>query len=204
MYIKRCIISLALLLISIYARADKNNLPIEVVIGTADLIVVGKIAAVQNNTYSFNIAQTVKGKTTGTITVQMFQEWTCDTRYTKPYIGEELCLFLKRGAANNYWTIINGSTGEKPIVNDTIIPFGYYFLNHSLIPAKHKLSLPDFIKTIIEFNNCYTLISTDVYAYEKLAFKQLVNISRIEEFAKLNWVAKLIFDRMNYYTILTE
>lgn len=98
--------------------AKKIDLPLEIIAGKADLIVIGRISSIQENTYSFKINEIVKGTTGSSITVEKFEEWECDIRFARHKVGQALFLFLQKGSSN--WTIINGSNGEIPIINQQI------------------------------------------------------------------------------------
>ena len=95
----------------------KRVLPYYEVINQADLIVHGAIIKTASSSYDFKIKGYLKGKEALQIKVNQWKEWTCDKRNGKPYVGEELLLFLSRDAQGNY-NIINGSTGELQIKNN--------------------------------------------------------------------------------------
>ncbi len=102
---------------NIYAK--KNIYPIEVVACMADIIVVGEITNVYSDSYDLKIRRTIKGQEKTIITVQMFQEWTYDTRKRKAEKGQELFLFLVKN--KDKYEIINGSTGEMFIEKNKVL-----------------------------------------------------------------------------------
>lgn len=98
--------------------AKKTHWSLEIIAGKADLIVTGKIIDIQENTYTFKINETIKGTTGLMISVEKFNEWTCDIRFAKHQVGQALILFLQKSAG--HWTIIDGGNGEIPIINQQI------------------------------------------------------------------------------------
>lgn len=115
---KKMILLFLSVLCSFGLYAKKTHLPLEIIAGKADLIVTGKIMEVQEKSYIFKITEALKGSAGGLISVEKFEEWTCDIRFAKHKIGQTLFLFLQKGAVN--WTIIDGGNGELPIINQQI------------------------------------------------------------------------------------
>jgi hypothetical protein len=99
-------------------NAKKLHYPLEIIAGKADLIVTGRIIEVQENTYTFKVSETIKGAAGMIITVEKFEEWSCDIRFAKHQKGQELFLFLQKN--KNNWIIIDGGNGEIPIMNQKI------------------------------------------------------------------------------------
>ncbi len=98
--------------------AKKIYWPLEIIAGKADLIVTGKIIDIQENTYTFKINETIKGTAGLMISVEKFNEWTCDIRFAKHQVGQALILFLQK--SDGHWIIIDGGNGEIPIINQQI------------------------------------------------------------------------------------
>ncbi|WP_324678084.1 hypothetical protein [Hymenobacter sp. GOD-10R] len=115
MTLKLSLLSL-LLAVSPFASAKKLELPIEVIASQADYIFIGEIASVQASTYQFYVAEYIKGGGSSSLTVQPFEEWTCDVRYAKVAKGQRLVLFLQKN--KGMLELINGSSGELPIINN--------------------------------------------------------------------------------------
>jgi hypothetical protein len=109
----------ALLVISRIASAKKMELPIELVAMQATIIATGEIVATGKTTYDFKVAEYIKGHNDQVITIRQFEQWTCDIRYAPVAKGQQLVLFLL--LQNNTFTIINGSTGEIPIINNQVV-----------------------------------------------------------------------------------
>ncbi|MBL0884223.1 MAG: hypothetical protein IBJ16_12920 [Chitinophagaceae bacterium] len=105
-------------LFSLSLSAKKIYWPLEIIVGKADLIVTGKISDIQENTYTFKVSETIKGTAGLMISVEKFNEWTCDIRFAKHQVGQALILFLQKSAG--HWTIIDGGNGEIPIINQQI------------------------------------------------------------------------------------
>ena len=119
----------------------------------SNLIVVGKITSISPNSYQFEISETIKGTPRKNITVIKFEEWTCDIRFGQYVIGQQLLLFLI--TKGPFYEIVNGSTGEIPIIHDSIT-FKYESANQNrFIP--YKMSLRDCIDGLLFFNHCFQM-----------------------------------------------
>lgn len=96
-----------------FSSVKKRILSYPVVISGSDLIVEGEISAVPFSVYKydFKISEFLKGGSEQEITINMWKEWTCDSRIKRPLIGQRLILFLTKNN-NGEYEIINGSTGE--------------------------------------------------------------------------------------------
>lgn len=181
-------------------EAKKMIYPIEVIAGSAELIVVGEIDSVKGNFYTFNISETLKGNPFNSISVEMFEEWECDKRFAKPEKGQKLCLFLKRGLTN--WQIINGSTGELVISNNIITLGGYEEYKH--IDYKftpYQLSLEEFKNGIIEFCKCFIFIGEYNFSDEKAHFQQIVTDKQISEFKIISTFSSWLWEKMRKYEV---
>ena len=175
------------LMIAFTSQAKKYIYPLEHVIGLADLIVIGEIESVEQNTYTFRITETLKGDVHATIRVEKFKEWTCDTRYAKHEKGQKLCLFLQKGLLS--WNIINGSTGERPILEQTI----YLGMEEDI----YKLPLSEFVEGITSFCKCYAT-ETISGAYEEIVtFRQMCTDEEIANFRSLSKFTKWLYDRIH-------
>jgi hypothetical protein len=193
---KHTFIFLAIFFLLIKAEAKKIEFPIQVIAGSADLIVIGEIDAVTDNSYTFKISETLKGQSYGLITINMFEEWTCDVRFDKPKKGQKLCLFLKKEFSN--WEIINGSNGELPILNNSIILKNeqYEYVRDKFIP--YTISLIEFKIGIKTFCKCYKFIGK--YAsIEKGYFVKISDDDKIDNFKLIsNFSAWLIKNMIKY------
>lgn len=158
------------------------HLPLEIIAGKADLIVIGKIIDVQEKTYTFKITETLKGSLGSLITVEKFEEWTCDIRFAKHKVGQALFLFLQKGTG--HWKIIDGSNGEIPIVNQQIKlmnPTVYTIAN-----PNPTFSLTAFKNGIRLFCQYFKLIQKEENIYRSsYSFRRLVSNDKILSF-KLN------------------
>lgn len=186
---KKALLAILLILVAITAQAKKARVSLGELICGAELILTGEVVALDDTTYTFKIEQTIVGKTADTIVVKRFENWKCDHRYQAYAVGEKLCLFLYRW--NGEWITINGTDGEKPIVNGFIVPDGIYR------PDVHRatISIDEFIATMNAFRRCYTYIG-ELYDIEPYRFKQLVPDKDIEAFSKLNWVSMMLYAEM--------
>ena len=195
---KHTIIFLAIFFSLIKAEAKKLEFPIEVIVGSADLIVIGEIDAVKDNSYTFKIFETLKGQSYGSITVNMFKEWTCDVRFDKAKKGQKLCLFLKKEFSN--WEIINGSNGELPILNNSITlkHEEYEHVRNQFTP--YTISLFDFKIGIKTFCKCYKFIGK--YAsVEKGYFSRIGDDDKINKFKLINNFSAWLNKKMMRYQL---
>lgn len=153
-------ISFLLLLLAVSARASAKKwyMPIEAIAAQAEYIVVGEIVAVQADTYQFRVAEYVKGSGGPSIQVQQFKEWTCDVRYAKPAKGQRLCLFLQQHAGA--LEIINGSSGELPILNDTVtLERETYAYRPGQPYMPYSIAVQEFTTGIKLFLRCFSIVS---------------------------------------------
>lgn len=173
------------------------------VVGTADIIVVGQIDSVKGDSYSFKINETLKGKVYYTITVKKFKQWTCDERFGEEAKGQQLCLFLKKEL--NHWSIINGSTGERLISNDSITLGGYEEYKHVDYQfTPYRLSLTEFKNGIKAFCNCYELIGKYEIHKPNPSFKQLCNDEQNSAFKTNNNFYEWLSNKMKNYTLIKD
>ncbi|RZK41102.1 MAG: hypothetical protein EOO90_12875 [Pedobacter sp.] len=195
---KHTILFLALFFSIIKVEAKKLEFPIEVIAGSADLIVIGEIDAVKDNSYTFKIFETLKGQSYESIAVNMFKEWTCDIRFDKPKKGQKLFLFLKKKLSN--WEIINGSSGELPILNNSITLKNeqYEYVRDKFTP--YTISLVDFKIGIKSFCNCYKFVGS--YAsIEKWYFSQICEDDKINKFKLINNFSAWLNKKMMRYQL---
>ena len=123
----------------------KRVLPFYEVINQADLIVHGTIIKTEPSSYDLKIKVYLKGKEAWQIKVNQWKEWICDKRNGKPYVGEELLLFLSRDEQRNY-NIINGSTGELQIKNNGEVHSNMLWQIKELKLAEVKLGIQYFLE----------------------------------------------------------
>lgn len=197
---KHTIIILLLTFFITNAEAKKMIYPIEIVAGSADLIVIGEIDVVKDSLYTFTITETLKGEQFYSIMVKMFEEWQCDMRFAKPEKGQKLCLFLNKGLTN--WEIINGSTGELEIINDIITLGGYEEYKHiDYTFTPYKLSLEEFKNGIKAFCNCYVFIGEYGFVDEKAHFQQIASDKQISEFKIISPFSYWLWEKVRKYEI---
>jgi hypothetical protein len=200
---RQTVIFTIFILSALTVEAKKFIYPIEIVAGTADIIVVGQIEKVKGNSYTFKISETLKGNTYETITVEKFKEWTCDRRFGKVEKGQQLCLFLKKGLT--HWSIINGSTGERLISNDSIALGGYEEYTHVDYQfTPYRLSLMEFKNGIRDFCKCYEFIGKYEMFGDKPSFKQLCSDQQISTFKTSSKFSAWLNDKMTNYAIIKD
>ncbi|MBW4362821.1 hypothetical protein [Flavobacterium taihuense] len=198
---KHTIIFLLIIFSTLKVEAKKIVSPIEIISGMADIIVIGEIDIVKDNSYTFKISETIKGQVYKTISVRKFKEWTCDTRFGKVKKGQRLCLFLKKGSTN--WTIINGSTGELLILNNYITLGGdeeYIHVDYKFTP--YRLSVQEFKNGIREFSKCYRFIGEYDFMDKKAHFEQICDDKQISKFKSINKFSAWLYKRMTKYPVI--
>ena len=167
---KYLILLFFLLAMSTITYSKKNILPIEIVAIQADKIVIGEIISVKNNSYNLKVTENIKGGNESLIIVQKFEEWTCDIRYAEVEIGQKLFLFLKN--IENKFEIINGSTGEIPIINNRITLQNEEYKHIKYESHPYSIDLMEFKTGIIKFINCFAMSGkSDTYYPDSLLQK---------------------------------
>jgi hypothetical protein len=197
---KQPLLVLLLLFAAFTSNAKKENLPIEIVASFADLIVTGEINSVHGLTYSFKVSETLKGKVRGTITVRKFREWMCDTRRLPHKKGQKLCLFLKKGIAG--WNIINGSTGEMIISNDSLNMHAEEYDAEGYDFSAYSLPLEEFKNGIRTFCKLYAFIGKYEIYGEYRAFKMLCSDAEIDEFKNMSRFSAWLNAKARKYEII--
>lgn len=200
---KKNLLLVFIIFFSLKAEAKKDIYPLTLIAGSADLIVIGKIDMVKNGTYTFKIGETIKGPSYKTITVNMFDEWVCDTRFEKPKKGQKLCLFLTKD--QNVWEIINGSSGEMFISGNLIYLGGedsIKIVNNEI--TRNDMSLTEFKNTIKDFCSCYSFVGKLGYRnYDKPHYiLQTCSDRQIAEFEKRSKFSTKLFEEMKSYNVL--
>ncbi|WP_140485249.1 hypothetical protein [Flavobacterium sp. GSA192] len=198
---KQKILILFIILSSFKVQAKKMILPLSIIAGISDLIVMGEIDIVKNDTYIFKISETLKGKAYKTISVQMFEEWTCDNRFEKAKKGQKLCLFLKKGQSQ--WKIINGSSGELFISNKSIYLGGedaIKIVNNKI--SRNSVSLIEFKNAVRDFCKCYIFIGDgDYHNNNPPYFKQIGSNKQISEFKNRSKFSTKLFEETTRYSV---
>jgi hypothetical protein len=198
---KQIILFLFIILFVSKVEAKKLVYPIEVMTGISELIVIGEINTVKGNKYIFDINETLKGKLFKSISVEMFKEWTCDIRFIKPTKGQKLCLFLKKGMIN--WEIINGSTGELLISDNSITLGGYEEYKHVDYKfTPYLLSVEEFKNGIKEFSKCYRFIGKYDFMDENAHFEQICDDKQISKFKSTSKFSTWLYKKMTKYPVV--
>lgn len=185
-----------LLMISTIVSAKKMILPIEVVAGTADMIVIGEIISVDNNFYLFRVTETIKGKSSPVIRVEQFDEWTCDVRYAKAKAGQKLFLFLKN--VNGKFEIINGSTGEIPVIDNTVTLAYERYSHTNYKSSSYKLKLAEFKAGIKGFIHLFAMIGANK-GNDPVYFLQNGKESELKLFMATGGFAQWIYEKLQLH-----
>lgn len=199
---KKIILLVFIILSSLKAEAKKDIFTLNLIAANADLIVIGEIDMVKKNSYTFKINETIKGQTYKTIVVKMFDEWICDTRFEKAEKGQKLFLFLKK--RQNYWDIINGSSGELFISKNTIYLGGLDSLkivNNKI--TRNDMSLTEFKNTIQDLCKCYCYVG-ELASYKESKAQyllQICNDRQISELEKRSKFSTKLFEEMKRYRV---
>lgn len=174
------------LAVSHYSQATREVYPFEHIIGLSDLIVIGEINEIESNTYTFTITETLKGDVHASIRVEKFKEWLCDMRFGSYEKGQKLCLFLKKGLLS--WEIINGSSGERPILEETV------YLG---LEKNYKLPLAEFSTAITGFCKNFKPESIPgIYKYQ-LSFVQTGSDEEVKAFRHSSKFAEWLYQQVN-------
>lgn len=92
----------------------------------AELIVIGTIAEVQEETITVDVSEHVVGACDKRIQVARFKDWTCAGRWTKYRAGQKILFFLDKRSGQSdedAWRILGtADEGEVPIVDDMAYP----------------------------------------------------------------------------------
>lgn len=162
-----------ILTLSIFSKAEAKKifLPYEIIIGSADLVVEGEVISVSTGFYKFKVTDYLKNNSEKIITIQMFPEWTCDSRIIPAKKGQKLLLFLSK-STNNFYQIINGSTGELFIES---VPANFHddFVFKDYADIKNGIKL--FVKS---FDYCGELYPKN---NEKQTFKKLLSETELNK-----------------------
>ncbi|WP_324680535.1 hypothetical protein [Hymenobacter sp. GOD-10R] len=192
-----------LLAVATLASAKKMILPLEVIALQADYIVSGEIVSVQDSTYQFHVTDYVKGSGRSTLTVQQFEEWTCDVRYAKAAKGQRLVLFLQKhqGALE----LINGSSGELPILHNQVTLKHEIYAYHPGQPfVPYSIPLPEFTTGIKQLVRCFT-IPADPTARLSFAHRTIVQLgspNEVQAFQSASQFTGWLYERVKTrYTV---
>ncbi|WP_114789291.1 hypothetical protein U0035_06975 [Niabella yanshanensis] len=173
--------------------------PIEYVASVADLIVNGEIVAAANGVYLFKVDETLKGKSAAVIRVQQFNEWTCDIRYAKAAKGQRLILFLKK--VNDQLEIVNGSTGEIPLINDSVT-LTYESYSPTNYTRPYQLNAKEFSEGIKGFINLFALTGNNKEP-GSVCFRQNGSDGELQKFIAGNSFSKWMYEKVQRnYTIV--
>jgi hypothetical protein len=196
---KQIILLLFIIFSSLTVEAKKMNFPLEIITGSADLIVIGEINSVKNNSYTFRISETLKGHNYKSISVKTFSEWLCDPRFFKLEKGQKLCLFLKKGLSS--WEVINGGTGELFISGSLVYLGGddsMKIVNNKI--ESNTLSLLQFKNGIRDFCRCYQFIGEfDYLSGKPQYFIQICSDLQISNFKIRSEFSEWLFEKMERY-----
>jgi hypothetical protein len=191
-----------LLAVSISASAKKACLPIEAIASQAEYIVIGEIVAATATSYTFKVAEYVKGSGHQTVTVQQFKEWTCDVRYAKAAKGQRLFLFLKKHHAA--LEIINGSSGELPIINDKVtLEYDTYTYERGKPFVPYSIELKEFKTGIKKFISCFNVLADPApFSFQRSTVVQLGSLQEVNAFRAASKFTGWLYERIKtHYTI---
>jgi hypothetical protein len=181
---KYIILILLLLITTVNGFSLKIDLPFTYLTFQSKLIVVGEISEIQDSTYTFKISETIKGSKYNSIEVLKFKEWTCDERRYGYEIGQKLCLFLDSN--KDKWEIINGSTGEKFIIQDSIYVSDYFEIFNQKYKYWPKAQLiSDFASIMKEYSLYFNQVrnSNQTYYIQSCSQKVINKLKKRSKFS---------------------
>lgn len=171
--------------------AKKFHYPFEILIGKADLIVTGHIVEVHDTTYKFCVSKILKGElVSDTLSIIAHKAWLCDPVLLAPTKKQIYCLMLK--PSNNCWKILNGSTGELPVVEGKIT-LKYEYENG----RPYRVSLDEFEPVIRHFSECYKFVGIFEKLNQKPRFECIC-----EKIEILNPFAEWLYKQINQHEII--
>lgn len=106
--------------------ADYSPLQLFDMLGTADVVAVGKITKLDAESYQLEVEHALAGATAKqTLTIQRFQDWTCASRYAPYAVGETLLVCARRYTAPDAEKEVlrvcsGGGEGEMPVVDGKV------------------------------------------------------------------------------------
>jgi hypothetical protein len=120
-----------LLLVGINARADYLPIPLSELFGGSELIVLGTIESVGDDSFTLRETEVYAGSIgDAPLQVKKYADWTGGRRWSAYRAGQTVLLFLTKTAAEEkvageHWRIRGlGGEGEMPIEGGAIFPHG--------------------------------------------------------------------------------
>ncbi|WP_375437561.1 hypothetical protein [uncultured Hymenobacter sp.] len=185
-----------LLAVSPIASAKKAYMPLEAIASQADYIVIGEIVSADPTSYRFKVAEYIKGSGRQILTVQQFAEWTCDVRYAKAAKGQRLFLFLKKH--HTALEIIDGSSGEMPIINHTVtLPYESYAYQYGKPFVPYSIALQEFKTGIKKLVSCFNIpADPNPFSTNSKAVVQLCGADEIKAFRSASKFTGWLYERI--------
>lgn len=150
--------------------------------GWAELIVVGEIVELTEESFTLRIDAILKVEARSkTIEIRKFKDWTCahrwcshegDTHSSKPYaIGQREIAFLSRSEkGESIWGVIgSGDEGEWEIQGDRVAVQGRALESFESFPSSehrgHWVPLEDALDVIREFGACFAVTAASATSW---------------------------------------
>lgn len=119
------------MLVGIHARADYQPIALTELFGGSELIVLGTIESVGDDSFALRATEVYSGSIgDAPVEVGKYADWTGGRRWSAYRAGQTVLLFLRKPAADekaagDYWRIRGfGGEGEMPIDGGTVFPHG--------------------------------------------------------------------------------
>jgi hypothetical protein len=161
----------------------------------SDLIVLGRIVALSDSTFSLAVEEVLVGECPDTILrIARFQDWTCSARW-KPYaLGQrEIAFLCRRGSG--YRTNSPGAEGEWEVIGDHVACayMGTYF-RPSLESIDLMLPLEAVVYALKDFGTCFRIEGGQPGYKEKIV--KLCKAREIENLVRRSKVHKYLVETM--------
>lgn len=164
-------------------------------VGASDLVILGSIINVTEETFILKIDDVLCGKyKDNTIEIYKYKGWECSIRWSDYEKGQKEIVFLdkhtnkKQNSSNVIYTLRSaGSEGELPIVEDIVFcPFYFKGIPHEKYGKNYfqRLVLNDLLSAIKNYRNCYKLTRNKTKWPE---FDMIEQICTDEELEKYEW-----------------
>ena len=165
----RCGVLVAIVvLVSGPGEADYRPFPLFELIATAELIVVGTIAEVNDDTFRLKTTKVIRGTAADEIEIKRFIDWNGNDRWADYQRGQELLLFLFRESQSleAAWLILGaGGQGEMLFEGEAVYCHGLFLAG---FPQKkysvqggqltgYRFSREVFLAAVEEYSGCFRM-----------------------------------------------
>lgn len=160
-----------LVLVSGPVEADYQPFPLFELIATAELIVVGTVAEVNDATFRLKTTRVIRGTAADAIEIKRFIDWNGNDRWADYQRGQELLLFLFKESRSleAAWLILGaGGQGEMLIEGDAVYCHGLFLAG---FPQKkysvqggeltgYRFASDVFLAAVEDYSRCFQMKET--------------------------------------------